>query len=355
MRVMHLVLTPRFSGAEILVRDLCIAQKNMGHDVAFSAINPSEESFLPQLERLQHAGVHVQLPHQAPSHLQRLPHIRKLLIEFKPDVVFAHSVIPAMYARLADLLQRRVVPVLHATDNYPAVGPHRLAEHLLCHLSRNTIAVSEPGADNYRAVFPVPVRVIRNGLDFTGAQAAAAHRRKRTEKSGIVLQVGRVLPLKGQHISIQAMAEVVKQQPQARLWLAGLIEDKEYHEKLKLLTANLGLQLHVEFLGPRQDIFDLLARADVYVMPSSAESQGLAMLEALATGTPVIASDIPTLAQFSKMKGVQCIPRESVADWERSILSAFKEPIYLPRNISDFDINRTATEYLDLTEAQLEH
>ncbi|WP_139204922.1 glycosyltransferase, partial [Ectopseudomonas oleovorans] len=44
-----------------------------------------------------------------------------------------------------------------------------------------------------------------------------------------------------------------------------------------------------------------LAQADVYVMPSSAESQGLAMLEALATGIPVVASNIPALAQFSDM------------------------------------------------------
>lgn len=351
MRVMHLVLTPRFSGAEILVRDLCIAHKEMGHDVAFSAINPSEESFLPQIERLQRADINIQVPHQTPSHMQRLLRIRKLLIEFNPDVVFAHSVIPAMYARVADLFQRRIVPVLHATDNYPKNSPHHLAEHLLHRLSRNTIAVSEEGAANYRADFPAQVRVIRNGLDFTGAQVAAARRRGRTEKRGIVLQVGRVLPLKGQHISIQAMAKVIKQQPQARLWLAGLIEDQAYYLELQKLIEKLRIQSHVEFLGPRSDVFDLLAQADAYVMPSSAESQGLAMLEALATGIPVVASNIPALAQFSDMGGVQCIPRENISVWEQKIISSFKEPAYFYRDTSDFDIDKAAKNYLQLIEA----
>lgn len=350
MRVMHLVLTPRFSGAEILVRDLCLTQKEMGHEVSFSAINPSEESFLPQLQRLQRAGIDMQVPYQAPSHLKRILHIRKLLISFKPDVVFAHSVIPAMYARVADLFQRRVVPVLHAADNYPTGSPHRFAEHLLCQLNRDMIAVSELGATNYRAVFPAPVRVVRNGLEFSGAVTAAVYRRERTEKSDVILQVGRVLPLKGQHISIQAMAEVVKQRPQAKLWLVGLIENKEYYEELKILISELGLQLHIEFLGPRSDIFDLLAQADIYVMPSSAEAHSVAMLEALATGIPIVASNIPTLAQFSAMNGVQCIPREDLSAWSCSILAAFDEPVFLNRDVSDFDIKKTAIEYMRITD-----
>ncbi len=353
MRLIHLVLTPRFSGAEILVRDLCIAQKKMGHDVAFSAINPAEDNFLPQLERLQREGIDVQLPSRIPSHLQRLPQIRRLLINFKPDLIFAHSVIPAMYARVADLFARRVVPVLHATDNYPTGGPHRLAEYFLCHFSRHTIAVSESGAANYSAVFPVPVRVIRNGLDFTSAQKAAAHRRERREKSGIILQVGRILPLKGQHVSIQAMAEVVKQQPQAKLWLAGLIEDEAYYNELQALIEKLELQAHVEFLGPRSDIFDLLAIADTYVMPSSAEAHSIAMLEALATGIPAVVSDIPALAKFSGMEGVQCAPREDVAAWKVKILSTFNYPAYLYRDVSQFDIQMTATQYLLLQDTHL--
>ena len=346
MRIMHLVLTPRFSGAEILVRDLCIAQKSMGHDVAFAAINPSEKSFLIQLENLKYSGVIVQVPKKVPLHFQRIFRIRQLILDFKPDVIFAHSVIPAMYARLADIIRRRVVPVLHATDNHPQGSAHRIVEYLLCYLSRYTIAVSEEGACNYRKLFPVPIRVIRNGLDFTSAQIAAAHRFARVKKSGIIIQIGRVLPLKGQHISIQAMAEVIKQHPQAKLWLVGIIEDQSYYAELKSIIGALGVEQSVEFLGPRSDVFDLLGMADVYIMPSSVEAHSVAMLEALATGIPVVASEIPAFAQFSGADGVQLVPRESLKAWVEGISIALNEGAYFFRNMSSYDIEGTAADYL---------
>ena len=345
---MHLVLTPRLSGAEILVRDLCITQKQMGHITAFSAINPPEESFISEIDRLQETGVAIQIPRTTPSHLQRPLRIRKLLNEFKPDVVFAHSVIPAMYARIADPFSRRTIPVLHATENYPKGSPHRTVEHMLCHLSRSTIAVSKEGAQNFRSAFPTPIHVVRNGLDFTSAQTASARRQRRTQTSLIAIQVGRILPLKGQEISIRAMADVVKTHPKFELWLAGLIEDEEYYNKLKILIADLKLTSNIRFLGPRTDIYDLLSIADIFLMPSSAESQGLAMLEALATGIPVAASDIQTLKQFENMSMVSCLPRLDTAAWSSAIIASLHSPIFSVRDLSDFDIKRTAVEYIGI-------
>lgn len=352
MKLMHLVLTPRLSGAEILARDLCITQKQMGHITAFSAINPAEESFAPEIERLLENGVSIQIPSTTPSHTQRPLRIRKFLNEFNPDAIFAHSVIPAMYARIADPFSRRTIPVLHATENYPKGSPHRTIEHMLCHLSRATIAVSKEGAQNFQSAFPTPVYVIRNGLDFTAAHTASTRRQRRAERSQIAIQVGRVLPLKGQDISIRAMANVVKIYPKFELWLAGLIEDEKYYKELKALINELDLTSNIRFLGPRTDIYDLLSIADVFLMPSSAESQGLAMLEALATGIPVVASDIQTLKQFENMSMVSCISRLNIIAWTDAIIKSLQSPPTTPRDLSDFDIRRTATEYIEIASMQ---
>lgn len=67
---------------------------------------------------------------------------------------------------------------------------------------------------------------------------------------------------------------------------------------LKAKTAKLGLQGTVAFAGFRRDIVDLLGAADIFVMPSLAEGQPLALLEAMAMGKPVIASDIPAIAEI---------------------------------------------------------
>lgn len=346
---MHLVLTPRLSGAEVLVRDLSIAQTNDGHELAFSAINPPEANFLPELDKLRSHSIKIQTPEFTPNRLQRIPLIRRHIQDFNPGVIYAHSVIPAMYARISDGFNKRTIPVLHATDNYPIHSPHRTIEHILSHQTRCSIAVSEAGAINYSRIFKNPIHIIRNGLNFSEAQRASTVRKRRENKARIAIQVGRISPLKGQHISILAIAEVTKEIPNIQLWLAGLIEDQNYLLDLHKLITELGLQENVKFLGPRSDIFDLLAMSDVFLMPSSAEAHSIAMLEALATGIPVVASDIPAFHPFSEMSAVKLLPRENeTTQWSNAIVNFAKHPIYNQRDLTTFDIAKTAREYTEI-------
>lgn len=349
MRIMHLVLTPRLSGAEVLVRDLSIAQKLNGHELAFSSINPPEENFLLEIEKIKDHSVVVQTPDVAPTRLKRMPLIWRHIQDFNPSVIFAHSVIPAMYARISDGFNKRTIPVLHATDNYPKHSPHRKIEHLLSRRTKCSIAVSEAGAINYSKTFKNPIHIIRNGLDFSEAQRASNLRKRRENKAKIAIQVGRISPLKGQHISIHAIANVAKELPGIQLWLAGLIEDQDYLLNLQMLIAELGIQENVKFLGPRSDIFDLLAMSDVFLMPSSAEAHSIAMLEALATGIPVVASDIPAFHPFSGMTAVKLLPREDdTIHWSNAIVNFDRYPIYNLRDLTKFDITKTAQEYVDI-------
>jgi hypothetical protein len=118
---------------------------------------------------------------------------------------------------------------------------------------------------------------------------------------------------------------------------------------LHKLIENYGLQENVKFLGPRSDIFDLLAISDVFLMPSSAEAHSIAMLEALATGIPVVASDIPAFRTFSGMTATKFLSREGEAiHWSNAILDVDNYPIYNQRELSTFDIIKTAQEYTDI-------
>lgn len=349
MKIMHLVLRPRFSGAEILARDLCVAQRVLGHETAFACIKPCEQNFRSQILAMEHQGVKTYLVEHEPTKLERLRVIRKAFTEFEPEVVFAHSIIPAAYARVADLPRKRVITVLHAASNKDYQGwKWLLSEQVLQHLSAGVVAVSELGAEDYRRKFSAQnkVRVIKNGVNLRGALQAAAARLDKS-KGKIVLQIGRIVPVKGQHITIQAMADVVKAAPEARLLLAGLIEDHAYQQQLEAQVKELNIIQHVEFLGPRSDIFDLLAKADVYVMPSSAEAHSVAMLEALASGIPVVASDIETLSCFSNMPGVRCLPISDIDQWSLAISDAFKGRSTFKRDTSRFDITITAKSYLE--------
>ncbi|MAY44117.1 MAG: hypothetical protein CML65_02560 [Rhodobacteraceae bacterium] len=354
MNVMHVVLKPRYSGAEVLVRDLCLEQIKLGHKLAFVAMLPSEGSFEQELERLEKAGTTNIIPDKTLSRLGRLNHIHKSIKLFEPDIVFAHSIIPAMYSRLADLKGRRIISVLHAATNNDYNNKIWVTtEKVLRHLSKGVIAVSEEGKNNYIKKFYCgkPVVTIRNGLDFSEAKRAASLRENRIKRS-LILQVGRIAPVKGQHNTIEAVAKLIKLHPNIKLKLAGLVEDFNYFCQLKAQVKSHGMEDSIEFIGPRSDIFDLLADSDLYVMPSYAESQGIAMLEALAVGVPVVATEIDVFREFRKMAGVWLVGTGNSDALANAMESALKaQTTVYERDVSNFDIKRTATEYLDFLHA----
>ena len=113
----------------------------------------------------------------------------------------------------------------------------------------------------------------------------------------IVLSLAHLRPLKGQHFAVEAMALVVRDVPSAHLLLVGAERDREYVRRIEERIRELGLSEHVSLLGPRHDVFPLLRAADVFLHTSTSEGQGLAVLEAMAAGLPVVAFGIDGVAE----------------------------------------------------------
>ncbi|MCL4535914.1 MAG: glycosyltransferase [Bacteroidetes bacterium] len=109
-----------------------------------------------------------------------------------------------------------------------------------------------------------------------------------------VLYLGRLKPYKSIDTLIRAMGEVVQQFPNAKLRIAGFGESRE---SLEALTSHLKLGHAVQFLGKVSEELKvkLLGESWVFVYPSSMEGWGIAAIEANASGTPVIAADVPGL------------------------------------------------------------
>ncbi|MFQ6114339.1 MAG: glycosyltransferase family 4 protein, partial [bacterium] len=137
----------------------------------------------------------------------------------------------------------------------------------------------------------------------------------------LVASVGRLVPKKGHHYVIQAARRVVDKYPTARFLIVGVsrTEKDDYLENLVNQVKRTGLEEHVIFTGPRDDIPDVMAAADVAVLASSSdytpEASPLVVLEALAMGTPVVASNlggIPEILHDGKT-GYLVPPRDSVA------------------------------------------
>jgi glycosyltransferase involved in cell wall biosynthesis len=137
---------------------------------------------------------------------------------------------------------------------------------------------------------------IGNAIDLSRFDSTKADRVETRRALGVppggyaVGTVGRLAPGKGCDTLLQAAAVVLRDLPQAYFFLVG---DGELIDSLKQSSRRLGIEDHVIFTGPRSDIEQLLSSLDLLVSPSLWEGLSTVILESMASGTPVIATDIP--------------------------------------------------------------
>jgi len=136
---------------------------------------------------------------------------------------------------------------------------------------------------------PDKIRVLRNGVDlttFTPGDRGAA--RASVGCSGtLLLSIGNLVPLKGHDLAIRALASL----PGMRLTIVG---DGPEEGHLRALAAESGVTDRVRFLGrlPQQALPDLYRAADVLLLLSTSEGWANVLLEAMACGTPVVATAV---------------------------------------------------------------
>lgn len=145
------------------------------------------------------------------------------------------------------------------------------------------------------------LRVIHNGIDlerFRRVEAGMGSRVRDSlnipRTSSVIAIVGRMYPVKGHRSMLRMMTRIAKACPAALLLVVG---DGPERPSCEAIVEQLGLRKHVRFLGHRTDVPDLLAASDLVVMPSQTEGLGLAAVEALAAGTPVVAFDAGGLGE----------------------------------------------------------
>lgn len=338
MKIVHLVLRPRYSGAEALVRDLAHLQVATD-DVAVISLDPCEPDFQAVLDGLAAVGVHVAVPKQKLGRLGRLGWLLRAFRQFGPDVIFAHSQIPAYYAGLlAKVLRLRLVKVIHSADGerFGAVDRWTLPK------GAGVIGVNQTQLQQYldgavghglRGYF------VPNGINLQAFQEATVTKGQVPR----VVQVGRVCEMKGQLDSLRALAATGFQ---GEFLMAGILENPEYVAKVQELCAQVNFD--AQLLGGRKDIPELLASADLVLMPSNREAHPIAYLEALASGKPLVAHDLEVFRKQGEFNGVHFVNREDVQAFAASIAAALSGASVHVRDLSGFDIRTTSERYLEI-------
>ena len=147
------------------------------------------------------------------------------------------------------------------------------------------------------------VRVIPAGVDlgmFKSVDKSVARATLGLNGKKVILYVGRIDPIKGLDNLVEAFALLEEKDDATLLIVGGKRGHDEELERLKSKVGELGIRENVIFAGavPQSRLPAYYSAADVFVLPSYAESFGLAALEAMACGTPVVASRVGGLSTF---------------------------------------------------------
>jgi glycosyltransferase involved in cell wall biosynthesis len=140
---------------------------------------------------------------------------------------------------------------------------------------------------------PESICTVHNGIDISPFSAGSGAELRRELGIGddvpLIGAVGRMAPQKGFTYLIQAMPHVLAKIPNARLILAG---GGPLRNELESEAAARGVSGKIDFLDFRRDVPDLLAAFDCFVQPSLWEGLSISLIEALAAGRPLVATDI---------------------------------------------------------------
>jgi glycosyltransferase involved in cell wall biosynthesis len=294
LRILFVLTGLAYGGAETQLVRLATRLKSRGWEVSVVSLMPPKA----YVEDLEAAGIPVfslniwrKLPDPRP-----VLRLARIIRKWQPDVVHSHMVHANLLARIVRFLAP--IPVLICSARNIDEGGrfreilYRLTDSL-CDL---TTQVSHAGLERYVRVGAVPrhkIRYIPNGVDTERFKPNLEDRLKFRKELGVDgfvwLAVGRFDPQKDYPTMLQAFARVVHKHSNTILLIAG---DGPLRKTMENLARELGIEKRTKFLGIRRDIPQLMNAADAYVMSSSWEGMPNVLLEASATGLPIVATDV---------------------------------------------------------------
>jgi glycosyltransferase involved in cell wall biosynthesis len=369
MRILLTVNRLFRAGAETQLRNLAIGLREHGHAVTLLAV----DDIVAYRAELEAAGVELEVlgARKRREKLRALPTLVRAAR--RVDIVHCTGWDASLWGRLAAIAARRPAVVTeHAGDRalqvsrrgVPRARLIALHNRLLDRATNATVVVSTVQRPVLEAegVRPASIVLIPNGVPIGELRRrAGAGDVRRTlgipAGAAMVLQVARFAGGKHQTTALRTVARLRERLGDVRLVFAGDGET-EAAVRREAMALDAGW---ATFLGSRDDVPALLVAADLAVLPSSAEGLPMSLIEAMALGTPVVATDVGDVRWLLETtEGGICVPP---GDDEAFLLvcarvlgdAAMRERFRRAGRSAaeDFDAGRMVRRYGDLFEAAL--
>ncbi|MFQ9516362.1 MAG: glycosyltransferase family 4 protein [Eubacterium sp.] len=298
-----------------LINDMKLLQ-NMGYEVhcaanADSVTTFAADQFFPEIGILFHQIDFSSTSPISKKSIDAYKQIRKLVKEFQFDVIHCHTPIAGAIVRIAAAKYRRKgCKIIYTTHGLTFPKGSSLksrmiygsVEWICSWISDGIITINKEDFGQMKKMKCKNVFYINGvGVDTQKFHNVAIDREEYREKIGVkkedimILSVGELSPRKNHQIVIKSLAEL-KDGRYVFVICGKVMVGAGTYEYLKKLSEEFNVR--VIFLGFRSDIPEICHCADIAVLPSLREGLGLAGIEALASGVPVIGTDIQGIKDY---------------------------------------------------------
>lgn len=289
MKIMQVIPYFCFGGAETMCENLCYAQKALGHDVvAVSLYN----EHTPIAQRMEAAGIRIlYLDKKLGMDVSMVPKLARIMQQEKPDVVHTHLDVIKYAVAAAKLCGvKTCVHTVHNVAEKEAEGLSQKINRVYYKLGwSKPVALSPEVQRTICQIYGLPencVPVVYNGIDL----GKCIPKQKYTNTGSIeFLHIGRFNEQKNHAGLLHAFRMLLERIPDCKLCLIG---DGELRPEMEQLVEKLGIQNAVVFQGSQSNVHPFLNQADAFLLPSNYEGMPMTIIEAMATGLPIVATRV---------------------------------------------------------------
>jgi len=330
-RIMQLY-QPTDGGVGRHVGDLAECLSERGHDVLLCGPS-APEGISPLPPRVTHVPLDLGRAIAPAADLRALSQLAGIVRRLRPEVLHAHSSKAGALGRLARL-SRPGMPVVYTPHGYAFAGwfessrerlAYREIERALAALSSRVVCVCEAEARLGSSVgFRRRIRVVHNGIDAVGPGPTDPRMAELSLRGPVICVLTQLRPGKGIETLIDATPALLAHHRDLQLAIWG--EGPELGSLLERARGR-GAAEAVHFLGPSADPLAALRGADVFVHPSLAEAFPYAILEAMAVGAAIVASDVGGIGEaFVDGESGLLVPAGSVPPLGHALIGLLADP-----------------------------
>ncbi|MFZ1623963.1 MAG: glycosyltransferase family 4 protein [Gammaproteobacteria bacterium] len=283
-----------------------------------------------------------------PDPLKTVAGYRNLVSTLRPDIVHSHSMLPSLLAATGRHIDVRHVRTIHAPYPYfsaqgaRSVVKRRIEGMALRYTASTVVCVSNAVAKCLPWQLTEPVLTICNGVSTVAPMPI-----QRKAGNSLVVAAGRLEAQKNYPRLLRAFSTLLKSMPDAKLAIAG---EGSQRRMLEDMIQALKIESHTTLLGQVTDMTALYEKAGLFVLSSDYEGLGLATMEALCAGCPVVSTPIEPSREIDDILGGGMI--RFAADFSPETLADAMQRALCESSAADPDFTITIAEVRERLSAE---